>query len=281
MLLRNIVKTVAVSVALLAFGAQAKTFKYELQDLHSSGADIQYPGLDLNGASSATLTIDQADRDSSPVITSLEINFPSASNLLVKNFKQLEGHVARASVSNAWVYRQVNIEMHGLDIQSSNEQWINIDGYVSEAESFIGGGQSESLGGRLFHAAGKLVDVTPSKIVDVEWLTVNDDRLRLSLRNNPISIPDSNFGEMAFAIDSLWLGKGEEVLYFYAPFGDETKFIEPYKLEISTIAGPDGAEYSIRILAKDVHGNEFPTPDLPLGHLLEDAYGPMSTPSTP
>ncbi|BBM00407.1 hypothetical protein [Microbulbifer sp. GL-2] len=272
MFFRNTVKTIAVSVALLAFGAQAKTFKYELQDLHSSGADIQYPGLDLNGASSATLTIDQADQDSSPVITSLEINFPSASNLLVKNFKQLPGSAARASVSNAWVYRQVNVEVHGFDIENPNDQMINIDGYVSEADSFIGSGQSDNLGGRLFHAAGKLVDVTPSKIVDVEWLTVNDDRLRLSLRSNPISIPDSNFGEMAFAIDSLWLGKGEEVLYFHAPFGDETKFIEPYMLEVSTITGPDGDEYSIRILAKDMHGNEFPTPDLPLRHLLEDAY---------
>ncbi|WP_444933595.1 hypothetical protein [Microbulbifer sp. JTAC008] len=273
MIFRDTVKAVAVSVALVAFGAQAKTFQYELQDLSSSQGHIVYPGLDLHEASSATLTIDQADRNSSPVITSLEINFPYASNLSVKNFKQdsSSGNF-QASVNNVWVYRQLNIEMHGFDIQNPNDQMINIDGYVSEADNFIGGGQSGNSENTLFHAFGRLVDVTPSKVVDVEWLTVNDDRLKLSLRNNVTSASDSGFGGNAFVIDSLWFGEGEETLYFEAPFGDEAKFIEPYKLAVSKISGPIGDEYFIKILAKDENGNEFETVELPLQDLLSTAY---------
>ncbi|WP_444885097.1 hypothetical protein [Microbulbifer sp. PSTR4-B] len=50
--------TAAISAAFIAFEAQAKTFKYEIQDITSSNASLQYPGLDLNGANSATLIID-------------------------------------------------------------------------------------------------------------------------------------------------------------------------------------------------------------------------------
>ncbi|GAB2875818.1 hypothetical protein ACCI51_14060 [Microbulbifer echini] len=270
MFFRNTVKTVAVSVALLAFGAQAKTFKYELQDLNSSNMDIQYPGLDFSGVSSATLTIDHADQSAPPVVTSLEINFPSTSNLFVKNFKSSD-ETFRASVDDAWVYRKLNVEMNGLNYFDPNGKFVDIMAFVSEADSFIGKTQL-GKGPMLFHVSGRLVDVTPSKVVDVEWLTVNDNRLKLSLRDNVTSAPDSDFGGKAFVIDSLWFGEGEETLYLEAPFGDEAKFIQPYKLAVSKISGPIGDEYFIKILAKDENGNEFETVELPLQDLLSNAY---------
>jgi hypothetical protein len=271
MFFRNTVKTVAVSVALLAFGAQAKTFKYELHDLNSSPAYIDYPGLDLSGASSASLTVELTEYSDQPVVTSLEVNYPHVSSLSVTNFKEYDG-LFRASVSDVWLYRELNIEMSGLDVFNPNYETVNIHGFVSESNNFIKGEHSQDLGQPLFHVYGRLVDVTPSKVVDFESLTVNENRLELSLKDNMAFIPKSDSNEMAFVIDSLWFGKGEETLYFPAPLNDEAWFFKPYGLDVSTISGPDGDEYFIKIMAKDKHGNEFESIEVPLQDLLNQAY---------
>ncbi|GAB2900753.1 hypothetical protein GCM10027180_33490 [Microbulbifer echini] len=54
MFFKHAVTATTISAVLLAFETHAKTFKYETQKLDSSNTDIQYPGLDLNGASYAT-----------------------------------------------------------------------------------------------------------------------------------------------------------------------------------------------------------------------------------
>lgn len=270
MFFKYAITATAFFLVLLTFEVQAKTFKYEIQELHSSGAGLEYPGLDLSGANSAILIVDQENSSAPIVITSLEIKFPNASSLSVRNF-YTDGGLIRASVNDAWVYRQLNIEVHGLDILNINDQFINISGYVSEADGFIGGHQPENLGQPLFHAGGRLVDVTPSKVVDVKALTVNGSRLKLSLNNNTSAVPNSG-DEHAIVIDSLWFGRGEASLYFPIHLGSEAKFVKPYKISISTISGPEGDEHSIRILLKDERGNEFSTEELPLQHLLDEAY---------
>ncbi|AWF80084.1 hypothetical protein BTJ40_04210 [Microbulbifer sp. A4B17] len=273
MFFRNTVKTVAVSVALLAFGAQAKTFKYELQDLHSSNAEIQYPGLDLNDASSVILTIDQADHSEPAILTSLEINFPYAPSLSVSNFREDDQDLRfYATVDDAWVYRQLDITIDGLDIESPNNTMVHIEGFVSETENFIGEESSLNFDQRLFTADGKLVDATPSNIVDVKSFTVDGSQVELSLRDNPTVDPDSENGDMAFVVELLWFGEGKEVFYFHAPFGDESKFFEAYKLEVSTMSGPDGDETAISILAKDMQDNESETHHIYLEDMLRDAY---------
>ncbi|WP_444941367.1 hypothetical protein ACJJI3_02350 [Microbulbifer sp. ZKSA004] len=273
MFLRNTVKTVAVSVALLAFGAQAKTFQYELQDLGSFGGELQYPGLDLEGASSATLTVDQKDQWSPAILTSLEINFPNAPSLSVSNFQVDDGGWRHeATVDGAWVYRQLDVVVDGLDLESLNNTMINIDGYVSEAENFIGAERSLNYDQRLFTVHGQLVDVTPSKIVDVATFTVDGKQVELSLRDNPTLDPNSNNGEMAFVVELLWFGEGKEVYHFHAPFGDESKFYEAYKLEVTTTPGPDGDETAISVKIKDAQGMESETHHVYLEDMLRDAY---------
>ncbi|WP_444922288.1 hypothetical protein ACJJID_08230 [Microbulbifer sp. CnH-101-G] len=271
MLPKYALATAAISAAFIAFEAQAKTFKYEIQDINSSNASLQYPGLDLNGANSATLTVDQANSSSPAVITSLDVNFPYASKLSVRNFNSFGGF-HQATVGNTWVYRQLNIEIHGLDIQNSNDQMINIDGFVSEADSFIGVEQPGNQGQPLFHVGGRLVDVTPSKVTDVKTLTIDGSRLRLSL-NSKITSNSNSGHDNAVVIDSLWFGNGEAKLYIpISMSSNEAKFAEPYKLNISTHSGPEGDEHSIHVLARDEHGNELPTAEFPLQHLLEEAY---------
>ncbi|WP_444914162.1 hypothetical protein [Microbulbifer sp. TRSA007] len=273
MLFRNTVKTVAVSVALLAFGAQAKTFQYELQDLGSFGGEIQYPGLDLEGASSVILTVDQEDQWSPAILTSLEINFPNAPSLSVSNFQVDDGGWRHeAIVDGVWVYRQLDIVVDGLDLESSNNTMINIEGYVSEANNFIGEERSLNFDQRLFTVHGQLIDVTPSKVVDVASFTVDGNPVELSLRDNPILDPNSISGDMVFVVELLWFGEGKEVYHFHAPFGDESKFYEAYKLEASTTPSPDGDETAIRIKVKDAQGMEFETHHVYLEDMLREAY---------
>ncbi|WP_413662470.1 hypothetical protein ACG1BZ_14730 [Microbulbifer sp. CNSA002] len=273
MFIRNAVKTVAVSVALLAFGAQAKTFQYELQNLDSIGGEIQYPGLNLEGANSVILTVDQEDQWSPAVLTSLEINFPNAPSLSVSNFQVDDGGWRHeATVDGAWVYRQLDVVVDGLDLESSNNTMINIEGYVSEAENFIGAERSLNFDQRLFTAHGQLVDTTPSKIVDVKTFTVDGNQVELSLRDNPTLDPNSANGDMAFIVELLWFGEGKEVYHFHAPFGDESKFYEAYKLEVSTMPGPDGDETVISIKVKDAQGMEFEIHHIYLEDILREAY---------
>ncbi|WP_445361554.1 hypothetical protein ACJJIL_07315 [Microbulbifer sp. EKSA005] len=273
MFYRNAIKTAAVSVALVAFGAQAKTFKYELQNLHSSNGEMQYPGLDLNDASSVILTIDQADHSAPATVTSLEVNFPYAPSLSVNDIKaDDQSWRYYATVEDAWVYRQLDITIDGLDVGNPNNAMIHVEGFVSEAANFIGEERSLNSDQRLFSVHGELFDVTPSKVVDVKSFTVDGSHVELSLRDNPTIDPNSNYGDMAFVIELLWFGEGKENFHFHVPFGDESKFFEAYKLEVSTIPGPNGDETSISIKAKDAQGMEFETHHMYLEDMLRDAY---------
>ncbi|WP_226649449.1 hypothetical protein [Microbulbifer variabilis] len=273
MFLRNTIKTIAVSVALISFGAQAKTFKYELQDLHSSNGEIQYPGLNLNDASSVVLTVEQADNSVPAMLTSLEINFPYAPSLSVSNFKAGDqGWRYYSTVDDAWVFRQLDIAIDGFNAGNPNNAMVHIEGFVSEAEDFIGEERSLNFDQRLFSANGQLVDVTPSKVIDVKSLTVDGSQVELSLRDNPAVDPNSSNGDMAFVIELLWFGEGKEVFHFHAPYGDESKFFEAYKLEVSTMPGPDGDETAVSIKAKDAQGMEFETHHIYLKDVLREAY---------
>ncbi|WP_444909363.1 hypothetical protein [Microbulbifer sp. TRSA005] len=273
MFFRNTIKIVAVSVALLAFGAQAKTFKYELQDLHSSNGEIQYPGLNLNGASSVILTVDQASHSVPAMLTSLEINFPHAPGLLIGNFKaDDQGWRFYSTVDDVWVYRQLDIAVDGFNAGNPNNAMVHIEGFVSEVENFIGKERSLNFEQRLFSVHGQLVDATPSKVVDVKSFTVDGSQVELSLKDNPAVDPNSSNGDMAFVIELLWLGEGKEVFHFHAPYGDESKFFEAYKLEVSTMPGPDGDETAVSIKAKDAQGMEFETHHIYLKDMLREAY---------
>lgn len=256
---------------LLAIGVQAKTFKYEIQEMNSSGTGLDYPGLDLNGATSGAITIEQASPSEPAILTSLEINFPFAANLSTKAFSEHD-NVFRTSVNRAWVYRQLNVEIHGFDIAFPNDQFVNIDTYVSEGDGFLNDNQPIGLGQPLFNASGRLVDVTPSQVVDTKTLTVDGSKLKLALINQVISVPERGL-ESAIVIDSLWFGRGEEKLYIAvnAP-NDVSKFYKPYRIAITTIPGPNEEENLIRIFAKNEVNGEFETEEFPLQALLDQAY---------
>ena len=64
-----------------------------------------YPGLDLNRAKSAILTVNRNPGET-PEIRSLEITFPNAGKFRTGVFKRLEDGRYRAIVSNAWYLKK-------------------------------------------------------------------------------------------------------------------------------------------------------------------------------
>jgi len=257
--------------ALLVSTVQAKTFKYEVQGLSSFNGIINYPGLDFNSATSATLTIEQKSQDDIAIITNFSINFLNSDSLSVKNFSGTSTPY-KATVNSAWVYRKLNVEIDGFDVNSPSGHGININVLVAEANSFIN--NDVNVGQPLFFANGFLVDVTPSKVVDTSATKVNGDRLRLSLRSGLKIIPEVS-PESQFVINSVWFGNGSEDLYL--PSGAPSnlaRFLTPYKINLTSVTGSQGDEYFISVSSRDDNGFEIESPQILLQDLLNQAYPP-------
>ena len=269
--------TLLVSAILAATTAHAKTFKYELTDINSNNGVIQYPGLDFNGATAATLTVEQDAPGAEPQIKSLVIEFPHANNLVVRDFKH-DGGEYRALVNNAWIYRQVAVTLHSPDLNPYNHAPVNIDVSVSEQEGFINNGSGSAQPAQpLLMTFGMLTDITPAKTVDTASVVIGGKRLNLALRSNlSTPAPFSGSGEGGFIVEANWMGKGAQTLYVPSSVPREAfGFISPVSLKLDALEGPNGIEYMLSITAKDHNGAEMPTQYFPLNDLLMQAYGPQ------
>ncbi|WP_444933591.1 hypothetical protein [Microbulbifer sp. JTAC008] len=172
------------------------------------------------------------------------------------------------------MYRQLNFDIPNIDALYPHFDEIEIRASVSESDSFTGAGRTDELGGDLFEISGRLIDVTPSKIVDIEKLKVNDSTLKLSLRNHISGIPTERY--TGIVIDSLWFGKGEAQLVIPSSWVHDG-FMKPVDLMISKDAGSEVDEYFVSVRAINQDGEEFISDTLPLQQLLNDAYGDGST----
>ena len=268
--------TLLASALLAATVAQAKTFKYELTDLHSNNGFINYPGLDFNNATSAILTVTQDSPEAQAKISSLEIKFPQASKLVARDFQNVDGNMYRALVNDAWIYRQVVVNLNSPDLNPYNHAPVNIEVNVSEKAGFINP-EGEAQGQPVLMSFGMLNDITPAKTVDTASVIMNGKRLNLALSSN-LSGPSANSmgGPGGFVIDATWMGKGQQKLYINSGFPQEFfGFVTPIALILDELDGPEGKEYMLSVQAKDHNGVEIPSPMMPLKDLLEQAYGPQ------
>jgi hypothetical protein len=258
-----------ISGLLVASAAQAKTFTYEIQDINSFQGGVSYPGLDLNGATSGKLVIKQDSPQDTPSIYSLEVQFPSAVKFTARNFQDDGGQIYRTSVNNVWVYRQLNVELHGFDVNQPNEQFVNIEGVVAEGKGFISDDIQPTSGQSLFHVDGRLVNVTPTKVIDREVLTVDGNRLVMSLRDGLTT----NNAESFIVINSLWFGNGEQDLLLPSGFPNNVSgFVQPFRINLETFPGSEGDEYFISVDSKDEYGTEVRSPSISLSDVLNQAY---------
>ncbi|RYZ87767.1 MAG: hypothetical protein EOP04_10955, partial [Proteobacteria bacterium] len=206
--MKSIFRVMALLAAVgLVSAVEAKTTKYELIDVDSSAGWIHYPGLELDRPTSAILTVSRTPPIIEPKIVSLEISFPKAAKLLATNFKQIEGtQKYRALVPGAWVYKEVIVDINNFLIG----EFFNAEVFVSERAAFINPIADQQTGPLLFRVGGMLNDITPTRVVDQEILTVSAKKLTLSLRDRLVY--NRSTSAEGFAIDALWYGKGTKTL---------------------------------------------------------------------
>lgn len=262
-------------VALASTTTYAKTFKYDLLDVHSSNGVIHYPELDFDQVKSAVLTINKDPLSPDVQISSVEITFPNAAKLLATGFKKTEFGTWRAAVNDAWIYRQVIVEVRETDFNNAGPMPVSISVSVSEKSVFIQP-EEDPKGHPLFNVEGVLRDITTNKIVDTESVIIDGKRLNLSLKENlSFAAPDVqiNGTREGFVIDTLWMGKGQKTLYVPAPVPQsEFDRYTAIGLVMEEVNGPVGKEYFFSVKFTDSTGGEQLTPNLPLKYLLDTAY---------
>ncbi|HTF98036.1 MAG TPA: hypothetical protein VL995_18010 [Cellvibrio sp.] len=274
-LIRNIGVTL---FSIISASTYAKTFKYELTDILSSNGTITYPNLDFDQAQSAVFTVNKDPLSPNLQITSLEVTFPTAAKLVATGFKQVDHDTYRAVVNDAWIYRQIFVDVHGVDFNYPNRSTPRIEASISEKSIFIQP-EADVTGQPLFFLHSPFMrDITPSKIADTASVVLAGKRLTLSLKNNLGVASNTNgpspINQEGFVVDALWMGKGQKTLYIPAPVPvEEFDRFDAIAIDINELPTSQGVEYTLVIKFKDLNGYETSTPELPLMHLLEAAYG--------
>lgn len=264
-------------LSVISVSSYAKTFKYELTNIHSGNGEVTYPNLEFSQAQSAVFTINKDPLNTDLQISSVEIAFPNAAKLLATGFKKVNHDTYRAVVNNAWIYRQVFVDIRGVDFNSPQEGAPIIEAFISEKFAF-NQPEIDPTGAHLFHLHGEgLRDITLSKVADMASVTLDGKRLTLSLKSNlsfaPSGEPMSGHNK-GFVVEALWMGKGQKTMYIPAPFpAEDYDGIEAIGININEHAAPNGSEYTVVIKFRDQNGHEIFTPEFPLPHLIGEVYG--------
>lgn len=267
--MKNVFRVVALLVAVgLVSAVEAKTTKYEVTNLQSYNGWINFPGLELNNATSAILTVSRTPPSPEPKIVSLEISFPKAAKLTATNFKLIDGSKYRAVVAGAWIYKEVIIDLNGFSVDAS----IHVEGYVSERTAYINPiSDTQNPTASIFNLQGMLNDVTATKIVDQEVLILASKKLTLSLKDRLIY--QSQPRAEGFAIDALWYGRGTKTLFLPASVPREQ--FDTIDAVGIVIAG-DINDPVVSVKFKDFNGYESESPQVRLRDLLDQTF--RSTP---
>lgn len=262
--------------AIISSTAFAKTFKYDFTGIHSSNGFVNYPGLDFSQAKTVTLTVSKDPLTPEVTVNSAEITFPNAARLIATGFKKLDNtDTYRAVVNNAWIYRQVIVDISGTDFNRAQNNRVNINVSVSEKSVFIEP-EDDVKGHPLFFVDGDLRDITTPKIVDTDSVILDGKRVNLSLRENlSFASPGTitNGAREGFVLDVLWMGKGQKTIYIPAPIpqGEYDRY-DAIGLVLEELNGPLGKEYSLRVNFKDASGSQESLPPQPLKLILEQAF---------
>lgn len=265
-------------LSILSTTTYAKTYKYDLTAIGSHSGSLQYPNLDFNQAKSALFTVNKDPLSPDFQINSLEVTFPNAAKLTATGFKKIEPDLYRAVVNDVWIYRQVFVDVRGIDFNRPQWGTPHISVSISEKSVFINPETTTDYAGEpLFNLHGILRDVTTSKIADTAIATVDGKRLTLSLKDNLTSAPvesQINGAREGFVIDALWQGKGQKTIYVPAPVPEEE--FDRYTaigLVLEELNGPETKEYSFSVKFIDANGGETLTPPQPLKPRLHEAFG--------
>jgi hypothetical protein len=259
--------------AVLALSAEAKTTKYDLEEMHSNPGHVHYPKLDLANAQSVVLTVNRNAPLYEPQLVSLEITFPTATKLTVTNFKLVDNKY-RAVVNGAWIYKEIIIE---VEAPPRFTQGISmISAYVSERTAFIDPQtENQNQEGLLFTILGNLRDITAVRYVDTVAVALSGKKVTFSLRDRPQVNANPGPGNLmdGFVVDVLWYGRGTKTLHVQAPIAPwDFDSIEVIAIVINGVSDFDR---TLSIKFKDRNGTEMISGPTLIKNWLEQAYGPF------
>lgn len=261
----NFLTKTLLATAILGASAlvHAKTYVYEMEALSPRPGGVFYPGLDLNNIKSATFTVNR-NVGAPAELRSLEITFANAGKLRATNFKRLDDGRYRTLVAGAWVFKEVIVE---VDANPAFQPYLpaNVQIFVSETTSNL---HPEALnqGQPLTGVFGPIRDVTAMTTVDTAAATIDGKRVNLNLKDR-LGMSQAG-GQQGFIIDTLWMGKGQKLMYIPGPGQFEWDRIEVIGL---TLEGPAN-DPMIRVRYKEANGPENSTPLIPLRVLLQNTF---------
>ena len=262
---------ICVALSLISIYSLAGTFNYELKNIIVTNAPPLYPRLDLSGVTSVSINTTRDKFNPEPQITSMNIQFRQAAPLTATNFMRTTEGKYRAVVKDAWVYREVIVELDAMPIHGELPATIAL--FVSEANSYLNPAMPNNQGMPLATIQGRIIETTLTRTVDVASLTLDGKQLSLSLQDKP------NFMPLSTMIQALWMGKGDKTLYVppSLPIND-FEFAQAIGLILDPVPLPPAApmDYMLRIKYRLETGSEMMGGSMSLRMLLNQAYGPTS-----
>ena len=268
--------------SMLSASSYAKTFEYDFTAINSLPGPIQYPNLNFNQPKAVVFKVNKDPLSPDVQINSLEVSFPNAAKLVATGFRKIEPDLYRAIVDDAWIYRQVFVDVRGVDFNRPLQSNPRIEVSISEQAGFI---QPEVApkGQPLFSVNGILRDITVAKIADVATTTIDSKPLTLSLKDTLTYAPvenQINGPREGFAIEALWQGKGQKTIYVPVPVPQEDwDRLTAIAITIKEMTIPGGKDYFFSIKYKEENGIERTTNEQLLRPLLNTVFG--TTPPYP
>lgn len=209
----KLLSVVAVSaLAMCSVIAQAKVVKYELDDLTSQNSlgGIHYEGLDLSGATSATLTVNKVV-GAEPVLTSLVLTFPDAMKFSATNFKKIQPGLYSATVAGPWIFKEVFVDLQSQTLDLG--QGVHIEAYVSERTLYTLPSTSNK-GELLFSARGLTKDATASRVVSTKKVVLDSISYTIGLRDRLATLSESPDARSGFVLDVTAPGSATKKILF-------------------------------------------------------------------
>ncbi len=195
-----------IAVTFITKNTFAETFKFKV-NFPSNHYSSLYPNLDLNQLDSIEVTAKNSMYNPELEPTRLKLVFPNATDLVVSNFSRVGGTTYSALVQNAWVFRQLMVE---VDASSGFSEGNQITARVSvvELSNNLNNTNPSPVGPTMLDISGTLFDITANKLADVANIKVDGKNLNLRLYQHP----QSKMNGQGFVLDANWLGHGEATL---------------------------------------------------------------------
>lgn len=246
------------------------TYQYEIQ-MPGHYYQPLYPNLNLNELQKISVQAVKKDFYPEAELEQLTLDFKYATDLVAKNFSR-DGNVYRAVVDDAWVYKQILVEVHAMEPISSHSN-LEVRLFVVEQTSNLNQ-PSYSFGMETFQANGNLIDITPNPMADETSLTVDGKNLQLKLYRNPTDVFTPVYGSYGFKVEADWMGHGNAAFALPVPFGpmDADQF-DAVALQIESFPiSPTEMEYHIAVKYVDQNGYTNMTPMMPLRDYLMQVF---------